>query len=154
MTNEARAAVANNNQAGLFVSMHAGFSLDKMASGSSIYVMTPEFTGGYSQFDSNRLFFPWYMAYRGSRSGSSALASQLQQSLRQSFPGLKFPIRSGPLGVLTSATMPAVAIEIGNLNNETNAKTLTDEEYQTKVANGIAAGIERFASVLAGAKEP
>jgi N-acetylmuramoyl-L-alanine amidase len=153
LSNEARAAVANNNQAGVFVSLHVGFSQDMMASGSSIYVMAPDFTGGYPQFDNNRLFFPWYMAYRSSRQESSALASQLQVNLRQAFPGLKFPIRSGPLGVLTSATMPAVVVEIGNLNNETSAKTMTDEAFQTKVAGSIATGIERFASLLAGAKQ-
>jgi N-acetylmuramoyl-L-alanine amidase len=93
------------------------------------------------------------MAYRSSRQESAALASQLQLNLRQAFPGLKFPIRSGPLGVLTSATMPAVVVEIGNLNNETSAKTMTDEAFQTKVAGSIATGIERFASLLAGAKQ-
>jgi N-acetylmuramoyl-L-alanine amidase len=154
LSNEARAAVANNNQGGLFVSLHVGFSPDPAASGSSIYVMSPEFTGGFPQFDSNRLFFPWYMAYRSSRPGSAVLASQLQLTLRQSFPGLKFPIRSGPLGVLTSATMPAVAVEIGNLNNEMSAKMLTDEAFQTKVAGSIAAGIERFASAVAGTRQP
>jgi N-acetylmuramoyl-L-alanine amidase len=153
LTSEARAAVANNNQAGVFVSLHAGYSPDKTASGSSIYVMTPTFTGGFPQSDSGRLFFPWYMAYRGSREVSAALASQLQQNLRQSFPGLKFPIRSGPLGVLASATMPAVAIEIGNLNNDENVKTISDEAYQLKVAASIAAGIERFASAAAGARQ-
>jgi N-acetylmuramoyl-L-alanine amidase len=152
LTNEARAAVANNNQAGVFISLHTGYSPDKMAVGSSIYVMSPNFTGGFPQFDNNRLFFPWYMAYRGSRAGSTALAAQLQQNLRQAFPNSKFPIRSGPLGVLTSATMPAVAVEIGNLNSETGIKTITDEAFQTKMAGSIAAGIERFATASGGAR--
>jgi len=152
MTSEARAAVANNNQAGVFVSLHAGYSPDKAASGSSIYVMTPNFTGGFPQADSGRLFFPWYMAYRPSRAASAALASQVQQNLKQSFPALKFLIRTGPLGVLASATMPAIAVEIGNLNNDASVKSLVDEAYQLKVAASIAAGIEKFASAAAGAR--
>jgi len=150
LTSEARAAVANNNRAGIFVSLHAGYSPDKAAAGSSIYVMRPDFTGGFPPFDNNRLFFPWYMAYRGSRPASAAMATQLQQNLNQAFPGWKVPVRSGPLGVLASATMPAVAIEIGNLNSENGVKTLTDEAFQAKVAGSIAAGIEKFASSTGG----
>ena len=153
MTSEARAAVANNNRAGVFISLHAGYAADKAAAGSSIYVMPPEFTGGFPQFDSSRLFFPWYMAYRSSRQTSAALATQLQQSLDQAFPGWKVPIRSGPLGVLASATMPAVAVEIGNLNSDGSVKDLTDEDFQTRVVGSLAAGIERFASSPAGARQ-
>ncbi len=47
--------------------------------------------------------------------------------------------------MLASATMPAVAIEIGNLNNDASVKTLADPEFQTKLASAIAAGIEQFA---------
>jgi N-acetylmuramoyl-L-alanine amidase len=154
MTNEARAAVANNNQAGVFVSLHLGYSPDKNSSGSSIYVMKPDFTGGFPQADSGRLFYPWYMAYRGSRAGSTAMATQLQQSLLSTFPTWKFPIRSGPIGVLASATMPAVVVEIGNLNSEANVKALADEAFQIRLASTIAAGIEKFSSTTSGGRQP
>src|SRR4030095_5891914 len=126
LTSEARTAVANNNQASLFISLHTGYSPDKMASGSSIYVMKPDFTGGISELPGGRLFLPWYMAYRTSSAASQAMAESLQKNLDQALPGWKFPIRYGPMGVLASATMPAVALEIGNLNNDTSVKTLTD----------------------------
>jgi N-acetylmuramoyl-L-alanine amidase len=48
--------------------------------------------------------------------------------------------------------MPAVAVEIGNLNSETGIKTITDEAFQTKMAGSIAAGIERFATASGGAR--
>jgi len=73
------------------------------------------------------------------------MAEQLQKRLTQALPGWKFPIRSGPMGVLASATMPAIAIEVGNLNNDAHVKTLTDPEFQTKLTATIAAGIEQFA---------
>jgi len=150
LTSEARAAVANNNRAGVFISLHVGYSPDKNAAGSSVYIMRPDFTGGFPQFDSSRLFFPWYMAYRPSRQASAALATQLQQNLNQAFPGWKVPVRYGPLGVLASATMPAVAVEIGNLNNEAGVKMLTDEDFQTRIVGSIAAGIEKFAASSGG----
>lgn len=152
LTNEARAAVANSNQAGLFVSLHIGYSPNKTAAGSSIYVMNPNFTGGTPEPAGGRLFLPWYMAYRINLQQSRAVASQLQQNLNQALPGWKFPIRSGPIGVLASATMPAVAIEVGNLNNDVSVKTLTDPEFQAKLASTIAAGIEQFAVSQSGGR--
>jgi len=146
MTSEERVAVANNNQAGLLISLHTGFSPDKMAAGSSIYIMKPDFTGGVPEPAGGRLFLPWYMAYRLNAPASKAMAEHLQRNLTQATPGSKFPIRHGPIGVLASATMPAIAIEVGNLNNEESVKTLTDPEFQTKFTTSIAAAIEQFAT--------
>ena len=153
LTSEARAAVANNNQANLFISLHTGYSLDKKASGSSIYVMQGDFTGGVGEPAGGRLFYPWYMAYRLSAPASQAMAQELQQNLNQALPGWKFPIRHAPIGVLASATMPAVAVEIGNLNSDASVKTLTDADFQTKLATAIAAGIEQFAIIHAGGRK-
>ena len=153
VTSEARAAVANNNQANLFISLHTGYSMDKKASGSSIYVMKSDFTGGVEETAGGRLFFPWYMAYRNSAPASQAVAKQLQQTLNQAMPGWKFPIRQAPIGVLASATMPAVALEIGNLNSDASVKTLIDPEFQTKIAAAVAAGIEQFAIARAGGRK-
>lgn len=146
LTSEERVAVANNNQAGLFISLHTGFSQDRMAAGSSIYIMKPDFTVGISEPAGDRLFLPWYMAYRLSAPASKAMAEHLQNNLSQALPGSKFPIRYGPMGVLASATMPALALEVGNLNNDVSVKTLTDPELQTKFTATLAAGIEQFAT--------
>jgi N-acetylmuramoyl-L-alanine amidase len=145
LTSEERVAVANNNQAGLFISLHTGYSPDKAASGSSIYVMKPDFNGGISEPAGGRLFLPWYMAYRINAQGSKAMAEHFQRGLTQALPGSKFPIRYGPMGVLASATMPAIAIEIGNLNNDDSVKLLNDPEFQTKLTSTIAESIAQFA---------
>ena len=92
------------------------------------------------------MFLPWYMAFRTNASASQAMAESLQKSLSDALPGWKFPIRYAPIGVLASATMPAVALELGNLNNDTTAKALTEAEFQTKLATTIAAGIDQFAA--------
>ena len=42
--------------------------------------------------------------------------------------------------------MPAIAIEVGNLNNDNSAKELTDPEFQMKLTATIAEGIEQFAA--------
>ena len=153
LTSEARAGVANNNQAGLFVSLHIGYSPNKTDPGSSIFVMKSDFTAGAAaQPPGQRLFLPWYMAYQTSRQASQALASQMQQDLNQTLPGWKFPLRSGPIGVLASVTMPAIAIELGNLNNDVSVQTLLDPSFQTRVAATIASSIERFTESRTGAR--
>lgn len=148
LTSEARVQIANNNQAGLFVSLHVGYSPNKADSGSSIYIMKQDFAAGPPSSPGTttgtRLFLPWYMAYRTSQQASQALALQLQQDLNQTLPGWKFPLRSAPIGVLASVTMPAVAIELGNLNNDVSAQTLVDPAFQTRVASTMAAAIEKF----------
>src|SRR5262249_34682948 len=108
--------------------------------------MKPDFTGGMSELPGGRLFLPWYIAYRTNSAASQAMAESLQKSLNQALPGWKFPIRYGPVGVLASATMPAIALEIGNLNNDASVKTLSDPEFHTKLAASIAEGIEQFAA--------
>jgi N-acetylmuramoyl-L-alanine amidase len=157
LTSEARAQIANNNQAGLFVSLHVGYSPNKADPGSSIYIMKPDFAAGPPPLPGAaptttgaRLFLPWYMAYRTNQQASQILATQLQQDLNQTLPGWKFPLRSGPIGVLASVTMPAVAIELGNLNNDVSAQTLVDPVFQMKVAATMAAAIEKFTETRGG----
>ena len=153
LTSEARTEVANNNQAGIFVSLHIGYSLNKNDPGSSIFVMKSDFTAGPgTQPQGQRLFLPWFMAYRTSQQGSQSLAMQLQQDLNQTLPGWKFPLRSGPIGVLASVTMPAIAIELGNLNNDVSVQTMLDPTFQTKVATAIAAAIEKFTESRIGVR--
>jgi N-acetylmuramoyl-L-alanine amidase len=155
LTSEARTETANNNQAGIFISLHIGYSSNGMDSGSSIYVMKPDFTGGLKEdVPGGRLFLPWYMAYRGSQAASQALAMQLQQDLNQELPGWKFPVRSGPIAVLASLTMPAVAIEAGNINNDVSVQNLKDNAFQSRLSSVMAGAIERFTESQSGGRTP
>src|SRR4029077_2863971 len=139
MDNEARTAVANNNQANLFVSLHAGYSANKADTDSSIFVMKENF-GEASAASTpvgtrDQLFLPWYLGYRIHRQASVSAANFLQDELTKAIPGSKFLVRSAPLAVLSSATMPSLLIEIGNLNNASNAQTLVDSAFQSRLAN-------------------
>ena len=75
----------------MFISLHTGYSLDKTASGSSIYVMKGDFTGGVGEPEGGRLFFPWYMAYRMSATASQAMAQQLQQNSETGASRMEIP---------------------------------------------------------------
>jgi N-acetylmuramoyl-L-alanine amidase len=54
-------------------------------------------------------------------------------------------VRTGPVGVLASTIMPAVLIEIGNLNNPASTQALLDDTFQSRFGTTVAGAIERFA---------
>jgi N-acetylmuramoyl-L-alanine amidase len=146
LDNEARSAVANNNQANLFVSLHAGYSSNKIDSASSVFVMKEDFGDGFAATSAPRdqLFLPWYLGYRTHRQASGVAAKIVQEELNKTIPGWKFPIRTAPLAILSSATMPALLLEIGNLNNPVNAQTLVDSGFQSRLIGTLVDAIQRF----------
>ena len=122
-----------------------GFSPGHTDTGASIFVMKPDFSGGLPPDpQGDRLFLPWYMAYRASSQESQSFAKELQTDLNQVKPEWKFTLRSGPIGVLASLTMTAVAIEVGNLNDEGSLATLNDPAFQGRFSNAIVNAVSRF----------
>ena len=71
-------------------------------------------------------------------------ANILQDELTKAIAGSKFLVRSAPLAVLSSATMPSLLLELGNLNNPANAQTLVDGGFQIRLANTIADAVQKF----------
>src|SRR5207237_10365571 len=63
LDNEARSAVANNNQANLFISLHIGYSGNKMDASSYVFVMKENFgeatTTNAAAGTRDKLFLPW-----------------------------------------------------------------------------------------------
>jgi N-acetylmuramoyl-L-alanine amidase len=145
LDNEARSAVANNNQANLFLSVHVGYSANKSDSTSTIFIMKDGFGDPASQTTGReQLFLPWYLGYRVHRQGSVAAANVLQQELQKAIPESKFPIRTAPLALLSSAAMPSLLVEIGNLNNTVNAQALLDTGFQNRLATAIVDAVQHF----------
>jgi N-acetylmuramoyl-L-alanine amidase len=93
------------------------------------------------------MFLPWFLGYRTSQQASSQVAGLLQEELAMAVPGWKFPVRTAPLGVLASATMPAVVLEMGNLNNSINAQTLMDPAFQGRFVTTIVNAMQRFSQL-------
>ena len=53
-------------------------------------------------------------------------------------------VAQAPFFVLRGAAMPAVLIELGFLTDKQEAKLLSSEEYQKKMANALARGIQEY----------
>ena len=151
LSNEARAAAANSSQADLFISLHIGYSANSQNSSSSIYIIQDGYAENLApDIAPDRMFLPWYLAYRNSRPRSDQLAQTLQQELLKTLPDWKFFVRTGPIGVLATVTMPSIAVEIGNLNNPSNVQSLVDDAFQAQLSASIAAASQRFAANRSG----
>jgi N-acetylmuramoyl-L-alanine amidase len=134
-----RAALANNNKADLFISLHANASMKPEIRGAQVLSLNlddykrrgqggvgaskpvPVVGGGTRVIDA----VPWELAQIPFASRSALLASMVAQHLAdRNVPMFGRATDVAPLGVLVGANMPAVLIEMGFLTNADDERTL------------------------------
>jgi N-acetylmuramoyl-L-alanine amidase len=161
-----RAAVANNNKADLFVSLHANASVRPGASGAEVFYLSldeygdaaqrvargdseslPVFSGGTRDIELTL----WEMAQARYIGDSAALAQDVESSLRQHVPMSARALQQAPLRVLVGANMPAVLVEMGFVTNAAQEKQLTSDDFQNQIVQALVAGITRFRDARAAA---
>jgi N-acetylmuramoyl-L-alanine amidase len=154
-----RAAVANNNKADLFISIHADASPSRDAAGSSVYFLSYNSSDGEgtvasarvrpSSADSGLEFILWDMAQASHLSQSSRLAEILQEELL-TITGTEEGnrgIKQNTFRVLKGATMPAVLVEVGFISNPQEEELLKTHAHQERLAEALYRGILRFKDV-------
>jgi N-acetylmuramoyl-L-alanine amidase len=113
---ESRAALANQHNADLFVSIHSDSAPDPSAQGFTVYI-----------------------AERASRKSQQA-AQTIVRAMKTT--GLRSRgVRRNDYRVLVKTRGPAVLIELGYLSNFREARKLQDNAFQNRLAVAIAAGI-------------
>jgi len=158
-----RTAIANNNKADLFVSVHANASLRPAATGASVYVAAfektaeqgaatiggrvPTFGGGSREID---LVF-WDLAQTQHVAQSTAFANILEQLLHDRVPLTTPPVDRAPLRVLESANMPAVLLELGYLTNPDQEKLIASDAFQNAVVSSLVEAVVRFRDTFSNA---
>ncbi len=157
LSGETRSAIANNNAADLLISLHIGFSPDPGETSASLFVMkdmSPDTTDDANDTDAtddtvreDTLFKPWYRTYLPHLARSRVLGAILQRRLAVAFPGWEFPLREAPIGVLTSAGMPAILIELGNANNPANLRALTNAALEYRLIEAIVQSVTEFGAI-------
>ncbi len=80
---------------------------------------------------------------------SNKLAIDLQRgalaTLKRRYRDVKDSgVREGPFWVLVGAQMPSVLVEVGFITNPKEAKRLVNRNYQQRMAQGLANGVERY----------
>lgn len=160
---ERRAAIANNNKADLFISIHANGSRRAKATGSETFFLSLNASDEESRrlayfennteeletrvqekdFDDLKLIL-WDMAQSAYLKQSSQLAEFVQQELNELLNTRNRGVKQAPFKVLTGAACPAILVEVAFITNPEEEKQLQSEEFQARVAEAIYRGLNRF----------
>jgi N-acetylmuramoyl-L-alanine amidase len=161
-----RAALANNNKADLFVSLHVGASIRPSLGGAQIYYFAADHAGedaratavgrhtlptaGGGSRDIEMI--PWEMAQLGHVSESGSLAGAIEEQCRDRVRLGPRPVLQAPLRVLAGANMPAVLVEVGVLTNPDEERQLVSDAYQNTIAQVLVDGLSRYRDVAGQAR--
>lgn len=154
-----RAAVANNNKADLFISLHANASLRPTAEGAQVFYLSLEEYGDEAQRAAstpaetvavfgggsrNIEVVPWRFAQARHIERSATFARTVEAALRGRVTMSPRGLQQGPLRVLVGANMPAILIEMGYMTNPAQAGQLASDTYQNAVVQSIVDAVIQF----------
>jgi N-acetylmuramoyl-L-alanine amidase len=163
---ETRTSIANQEQADLFVSVHANSSHDPDARGVETYYLN--FTSSPEALEvaarenaaSDKSIHELQdlvkkIALKEKIEESREFASDVQQSLHSGL-AIKNPserdrgVKKAPFVVLIGANMPSILAEISFLSNPVDERRLKTPAYRQKIAESLYHGIERYVNGLGG----
>ena len=154
-----RAALANNNKADLFISLHASASVRPTVAGAQVFYLTlagfgtdanaesrgnpealPVVGGGSREIE----IIPWEMAQGRYLRQSAAFAGAIEGALREHVPMSARALQQAPLRVLVGVNMPAVLVELGFLTNAEQERLLAGDTFQNTLVQALTEGIVRY----------
>jgi N-acetylmuramoyl-L-alanine amidase len=156
---DGRAAIANNNKADLFISLHANGSPRETVRGAIIYTLSLDRVGedARRQSQADRTVLPvfgggsrevalveWELAQAAHVDGSNAFAGIVDQRLRTTAGLPTVALQRAPLRSLAGTNMPAVLIEMGYLTNAEEEKLLASGEFQNGIALALTEAVAAF----------
>lgn len=165
---ETRTAIANQEQADLFVSVHANSSRDPDARGVETYYLN--FTSSPEALEvaarenaaSDKSIHELQdlvkkIALKEKIEESREFASDVQQSLHSGLAvktsGMRDRgVKKAPFVVLIGANMPSILAEISFLSNPADEKRLKTPDYRQRIAESLYRGISRYVNGLGGVK--
>jgi len=165
---ETRTSIANQEQADLFVSVHANSSHDPDARGVETYYLN--FTSSPEALEvaarenaaSDKSIHELQdlvktIALKEKIEESREFASDVQQSLHTGLAAKSSGVRDrgvkkAPFVVLIGANMPSILAEISFLSNPGDEKRLKSPDYRQRIAESLYRGISRYVNGLGGVK--
>lgn len=128
LSNKERAEIANQSGASVFVRIQMNYSENSELTGAMAVCMTED-----SQFNSNLY------------NDSNQLASRLLQGIIEQTECVNHGIyETDRMTAINWSNIPVAVITLGYLSNADDEAKLISSEYQTKMINGIANGIEYY----------
>ena len=163
---ETRTAIANQNEADLFISIHANSSRDPSARGIETYYLN--FTTSADALEvaarenavSEKSIHELQdlvkkIALKDKIEESREFAVDVQQALYNGLAnrGMRNRgVKKAPFIVLIGANMPSILAEISFVSNPADAKRLKTPEYRQKIAESLYRGTSKYVSGLSGMK--
>ena len=156
---DGRAAIANNNKADLFISLHANGSPRPTVRGAVIYTLSLDRVGedARRQSQADRAVLPlfgggsrdvalveWELAQAAHLDGSNAFAGIVDQKLRTTAGLPSVALQRAPMRNLAGTNMPAVLIEMGYLSNADEERLLTSNDFQNSIALALTEAVAAF----------
>jgi N-acetylmuramoyl-L-alanine amidase len=157
-----RVKIAKQNNADIFISIHADSFHDKSARGGSVYVLSK---GGASSVmarllaksenaslqdislqgrDNDVAFALSDLSREANIRASRKLAADVIKEMSKSVKMHKHEVQAAEFAVLKSIDMPSLLIETAFISNPHEARKLVDSAFQTKMAGSIARGLRQF----------
>ena len=165
---ETRTAIANQQQADLFISVHANSSQDPNARGVETYYLnfnpSPDALevaareNAVSEKSVHELGdLVKKIALKEKVEESREFAADVQHSLYLGLAGKDKSMRDrgvkkAPFIVLIGANMPSILAEISFVSNPSDARRLQTPEYRQKIAEALYRGVARYINGLSGIK--
>jgi N-acetylmuramoyl-L-alanine amidase len=163
VSNETRAAIANNHKAGLFISIHANGAVQRKAAGSETFFLSVNATDEETRrlaylennsselqnridpsSDSDLMMILWDMAQTAYIKRSSRLAELVQEELDGMLGTRNRGIKQAPFKVLTGVACPAILVEAAFISNPDEERKLASDAFQARVAEAIYTGLLRY----------
>lgn len=176
-----RTAIANQNQADLFISIHLNSSLGTGAHGAETYFLsteasdaraaqaaaaenrapatapapgdTPADPAAQQAMEDLELIL-WDLSQSHHLAESQRFANLVQGELNQALQLRDRGVKQAPFRVLKGATMPAVLVELGFISNPDEEKKLQDPEYRGALIASLARAVQRYKAMVEGRPDP
>ena len=143
-----RAAVGNDEDDSLFVSIHFNDGERSAASGVETYY-------ALRQARSPSRFLFWLPFLQPTDNGSLAtksetLANCIQAAMVKRTRAVNRGIKSEQFYVITNVRHPAALVEGGFVSNKSDVTKLTTSEYRQQIATAISDGVQRYQETVRG----
>ena len=171
-----RTALANQNKADLFVSIHLNSSLGAGAHGAETYFLSQQATDSRAASSAasenadasapdgagpaagqelqDLQLILWDLAQSYHLAESQRLANMIQAELNQALQLRDRGVKQAPFRVLKGAAMPAVLVELGFISNPDEEKKLQDGAYRAQLVDALTRAIARYKAMAEGREMP
>ena len=164
-----RSAIANQNKADLFISLHVNSSYGRSAHGAETFFLSLQASddmaaeiaaienrdggGPAAEAPDDLDMILWDLAQSHHLSESQRFARLIQEELNGALGLTDRGVKQAPFRVLRGAAMPAVLVELGFLSNPEEEKKLQDPVYRTQLVDALVRATQRYRALAPGSSE-